>query len=138
MAGGITITSWNAGALLATVADGLERGMNLAMATLAADAARLAGVAGGGKPSVPGDPPAMQSGTLHANVDFDVQSQSNGVHGFFGVRGDVPYALRMELGFVGVDSLGRHYNQAPRPFLRPALYDNSAQVVSIVASEARI
>ena len=138
MAGGITIISWNAGALLAQVAGGVERGMNRAMATLAADAARLAGIAGGGKPSAPGQPPAMQSGTLHANVDSDVQSRSNGVHGFFGVRSDVPYALRMELGFVGVDSLGRHYDQAPRPFLRPALYADSAQVVSIVASEARI
>ena len=138
MAGVITITSWNADALLAQVAGGVERGMNLAMATLAADAARLAGVSGDGKPSAPGQPPVMQSGVLHANIDSAVQSQSDGVHGFFGVRAGIPYALRMELGFVGVDSLGRHYDQAPRPFLRPALYADSAQVVSIVASEARI
>ena len=137
MASGITIISWNAGALLVSVAGGVERGMNLAVAALAADAAQLAGVAGGGKPSAPGQPPAMQTGTLHANIDFDVQTDSGGVHGFFGVRQGVPYALRMELGFVGVDSLGRHYDQAPRPFLRPALYNNSAQVISIIADEAR-
>jgi hypothetical protein len=27
----------------------------------------------------------------------------------------------LELGFVGVDSLGRHYHQAPFPHFRPAL-----------------
>lgn len=36
---------------------------------------------------------------------------------------DPPYARRIELGFVGVDSLGRHYNQAAEPYMRPA-YDN--------------
>mgnify|MGYP001162039358 CR=1 FL=1 len=32
----------------------------------------------------------------------------------------VPYAARVEYGFVGYDSLGRYYNQAPRPYLTPA------------------
>lgn len=32
-----------------------------------------------------------------------------------------PQARRLEYGFVGADSLGRHYNQAPRPHLRPAM-----------------
>jgi Bacteriophage HK97-gp10, putative tail-component len=36
---------------------------------------------------------------------------------------DPPYARRIEEGFVGVDSLGRHYNQAAEPYMRPA-YDN--------------
>ena len=30
------------------------------------------------------------------------------------------YARRIEFGFVGLDSLGRYYNQAPRPYMRPA------------------
>lgn len=30
------------------------------------------------------------------------------------------YARRIEYGFVGTDSLGRHYNQAPQPYMRPA------------------
>lgn len=34
---------------------------------------------------------------------------------------DTPYAARLEFGFVGVDSLGRHYNQPPYPSWRPAL-----------------
>jgi hypothetical protein len=32
----------------------------------------------------------------------------------------IPYSLRLEFGFVGVDSLGRHYNQPPYPSWRPA------------------
>ncbi len=31
------------------------------------------------------------------------------------------YGMRVEFGFVGVDSLGRHYNQAPRSFVRTTL-----------------
>lgn len=31
-----------------------------------------------------------------------------------------PQARRLEYGFVGTDSAGRHYNQGPRPHVRPA------------------
>lgn len=33
---------------------------------------------------------------------------------------DPPYARRVEYGFVGQDSLGRHYHQAAQPYMRPA------------------
>jgi hypothetical protein len=32
-----------------------------------------------------------------------------------------PQGLRLEFGFVGTDSLGRTYNQAPRPHMGPAV-----------------
>jgi hypothetical protein len=32
------------------------------------------------------------------------------------------YARRIEHGFVGQDSLGRSYNQAPKPYLHPAFF----------------
>jgi hypothetical protein len=32
-----------------------------------------------------------------------------------------PYYRRLELGFIGVDSIGRRYAQPPYPFMRPAL-----------------
>lgn len=35
---------------------------------------------------------------------------------------DVEYAKRIEFGFMQADSLGRHYNQAAQPYMRPA-YD---------------
>jgi hypothetical protein len=41
--------------------------------------------------------------------------ESSNEYGF-----DPAYARRIELGFVGVDSLGRNYHQAPQPYMRPA------------------
>lgn len=34
-----------------------------------------------------------------------------------------PYAMRIELGFHGADSLGRVYNQGPYPYMRPGIVD---------------
>ncbi|MGX1668612.1 HK97 gp10 family phage protein [Streptomyces sp. NPDC055400] len=34
---------------------------------------------------------------------------------------NAPQGRRLEFGFVGVDSLGRHYNQPPFPHLGPAV-----------------
>jgi hypothetical protein len=39
---------------------------------------------------------------------------------------DPAYARRIEYGFVGMDSLGRMYNQAPQPYVRPA-WDSERQ-----------
>jgi len=45
----------------------------------------------------------------------------------------VPYARRMELGFIGIDSLGRHYNQSPRAFLFPALEVNKSRIKDLLS-----
>lgn len=34
---------------------------------------------------------------------------------------DLPYGRRLEFGFTGTDSIGRHYNQPPFPHVQPAL-----------------
>jgi hypothetical protein len=34
---------------------------------------------------------------------------------------NAPQGRRLEFGFVGVDSIGRHYNQPPFPHVQPAL-----------------
>jgi len=44
------------------------------------------------------------------------------------VGSNVIYARRVELGFVGTDSLGRKYNQAPNPYLRKALETNRKKI----------
>jgi len=41
---------------------------------------------------------------------------------------NIEYARRIELGFTGKDKLGRHYNQAAKPYLRPALEANMAAI----------
>jgi HK97 gp10 family phage protein len=47
---------------------------------------------------------------------------------------DPPYARRIELGFIGVDSLGRHYHQAPQPYMRPAFDENKDEAASAHAT----
>ncbi len=49
---------------------------------------------------------------------------------FTGVVGsNVEYARRYDMGFVGMDSLGRKYNQAPRAYLRVALEKNRSRIL---------
>ena len=50
---------------------------------------------------------------------------------------NVPYARRIEFGFTGTDSLGRTYNQPPRPYLRPAMEQTRSQVLSDTAAALR-
>lgn len=44
----------------------------------------------------------------------------------------VPYAWRMEEGFVGTDSLGRVYNQQGKPYARPALTENEDTIIALM------
>lgn len=45
---------------------------------------------------------------------------------------DEPYAWRIERGFHGFDSLGRFYNQAPRPYLFPAYQMHQPGIVASI------
>jgi Bacteriophage HK97-gp10, putative tail-component len=45
-----------------------------------------------------------------------------------------PYARRIELGFIGADSLGRHYHQAPEPYMGPAFDDKKDEAGQAVTS----
>lgn len=45
------------------------------------------------------------------------------------VGNDQPQGPRLEWGFVGPDKLGRVYNQAARPHIRPALDENRGAAV---------
>ena len=47
------------------------------------------------------------------------------------VGSNVEYARRIEMGFVGTDALGRTYNQAPKPYLRPALEKNRSKILGL-------
>lgn len=42
------------------------------------------------------------------------------------VSNPMPYAARLEYGFVGTDSLGRHYNQPPFPSLGTAVNESES------------
>lgn len=47
---------------------------------------------------------------------------------------DVIYGPRVEFGFVGKDKLGRQYNQAARPYLRPAFEQNKDAAIEEVGA----
>lgn len=71
-----------------------------------------------------GRPPHRRSGHLQANIHaIPATLEEGAIVAGMGVPMDqVPYARRLELGFVGTDSLGRHYSDPPKPYLRPAAH----------------
>jgi hypothetical protein len=78
-------------------------------------------------PAPPGHPPAAPTGALRRSITHDPSEVIAGkIVGRVGTN--LEYARRVCLGFVGIDSLGRHYNQAPRPYLRPALEKNRSKI----------
>ena len=76
--------------------------------------------------SAPGEAPASDSGNLVNNIT----AVYNLEEGWGEVQANTEYAMRLEYGFVGEDSLGRSYDQAPRPFLRPALVNQRDAIVN--------
>ena len=48
---------------------------------------------------------------------------------------DPPYARRIELGFVGQDSLGRHYHQAAQPYMAPAFSNKQDEARQMIKDE---
>ena len=63
------------------------------------------------------------TGTLRRSI----HTEDQGSHAV-SVGTDLPYAARMEFGFAATDSRGRTYNQPARPYLRPALDENKAEM----------
>lgn len=63
--------------------------------------------------------PNVITGRLRGSITWEPGEDERGAYVDIGTN--VEYARRLELGFVGTDSLGRTYNQPPYPFLVPAL-----------------
>ncbi len=63
------------------------------------------------------------TGTLRRSIRVEVRE-----HGVVVVGSEVPYARRIEYGFIGKDSRGRNYHQAAQPYLRPAMDENKDEV----------
>jgi hypothetical protein len=51
---------------------------------------------------------------------------------------NAPQGRRLENGFVGTDSLGRHYNQPPYPHVRPAMLEIEGPFAASLAKAADI
>jgi hypothetical protein len=55
----------------------------------------------------------------------------SGVQAIAQIAPGMPYSRRLEFGFVGMDSMGRFYNQAPRPYVRPAWDMHKDEAVTV-------
>lgn len=87
----------------------------------------------GRNPSVAGEPPKKVTGTLQRGQRFEVRKRGRELFLRFG--SNVKYQRRLELGFVGVDSRGRVYNQGARPHLRTALGNKRSEVKRIMRGD---
>jgi hypothetical protein len=63
--------------------------------------------------------PRVQTGDYRRSIALDVFRKVKSAEAHVGTN--KPQANRLEYGFHGADSLGRHYNQAPLPHFGPAL-----------------
>lgn len=106
-----------------------ERGMVRAMIHLEGKVIRK--ISKGQPPSRPGEPPHVLTGRLRQSITHQVEVVGREVIGRVGTN--VEYGRRLELGFVGTDSLGRNVNQAQRPYLRPTLLEERGTCVELIA-----
>ena len=72
------------------------------------------------------------SGRLAKSITFSVPNPEE-----VAVTVGVPYGHRREMGFNGVDALGRVYNDPAQLYLRPALKDNEDRVLELVGGGVR-
>lgn len=80
--------------------------------------------------------PRVVTGDYRRSIDFRMSSEvSLGMH-VAQVGTNNPQGRRLEMGFTGVDSLGRYYDQPPYPHFGPALDDTTPDFLSALADEA--
>lgn len=113
----------------------LERRMGRAMGALRSEIKRMVS-----RPyppaSRPGNYPKLRSGDYKRSIEKYVHMSVSGKSIVGRVGTDSPYARRLEYGFVGVDRLGRNYNQAPRPHFRPISKRMSPKMAKILVGKA--
>jgi len=79
-----------------------------------------------GRGSPPGTPPYIRSGRLKGSIDFAMPTEF-----FTRVGSSMPYARRLEFGYVGTDSLGRQYHDPPRPWARPSVVKAKPKMLEV-------
>lgn len=126
------VTRWNDRQIKSTVSKDVARRMDRAVIFLRDEVKRSInrGNPRGTNPSLPGEPPKKVSSRLFQSISKAVIVLPNEIVGVYG--SNVVYALRLELGFTGIDSLGRRYDQAPRPYIRPAYQNNKDRLRKIL------
>lgn len=77
--------------------------------------------------------PNVISGEFRGGIALDVDGGPG--HASATVSSDAPQAYRLEFGFHGADSLGRHYNQPPYPSFGPG-FDATAPGFPVAVAAA--
>lgn len=74
---------------------------------------------------------------ISGNLQESLRVQQVSAMGFavYPDGGNAPYARRIELGFVGADSLGRYFNQPPYPYFFPGIREMAGDVVRVHMAE---
>jgi hypothetical protein len=75
--------------------------------------------------------PRIQTGNYVRSIGLQVGLSAGGP--VAAVGSNAPQARRLELGFVGTDSLGRRYAQPPYPHYSPALDEITPLFVAAIA-----
>jgi hypothetical protein len=78
----------------------------------------------------------VDTGALRDSINSRIISSSS-TRALAGVGPHVPYGARIEFGFVGADSRGRHYNQGPQPYLRPAFENKKREAYDEMEAASR-
>lgn len=130
------ITQWHADRVVAAALAEQEKRMRVAVEYVRGMVRRKInrGNRSGNNPSLPGEPPKKVRGGLFTSIATDVR-RGEGRFAVYGIVGsNMPYARRLELGFVGIDKLGRRYDQKPRPYLRPSLVESADAIKRILGA----
>ena len=77
--------------------------------------------------SADGETPAVDTGVLVHSISTWTEKQSRDEI-TMGIGSGIIYAARLEFGFMEIDSLGRQYDQQPRPYMRPAVDNNVNEI----------
>lgn len=72
--------------------------------------------------SAPGEAPAVMLSNYMNSITHNVRVSPNEITGTTGTN--QKQGKRLEFGFVGTDSKGRRYNQAPRPHMKVSYQEN--------------
>ncbi|MFE4535801.1 HK97 gp10 family phage protein [Streptomyces scopuliridis] len=75
--------------------------------------------------------PRVITGQYRAS--WDVRVHSSGGQVTAEVFSDAPQSRRLEYGFVGADSIGRHYRQPPFPHVEPAFRQTQPGFIQALA-----
>ena len=79
--------------------------------------------------------PGVVTGRLRNSITV-LKQGADGIGYSADVGPTVIYSRRIELGFTGEDSMGRHYNQPPYPYFRPAFTYTMTVAAPILYREA--